>query len=251
MVYSVRMKKIILIAGKDMPAGRDFADGMAAAGYNVVVAGGAETEGSAGTSGSVAVASWNRPSSISARSLVLHAENLFGAVNETVLYFDAEEYASQFTVFSPEECTRALDTMISGYEYLSMETITRLEQRKNAGKLVFLLKRHPAMEEVLHSAALRSSTVSPAGPFVSAAQAAFASFAENVAALTGDRPNVTVVLVSCDANNETAAKDGSLSSWLAGYLSSVDNLKNKPGARQAINWIKAGAKGPGLLSRFR
>lgn len=251
MVYFAGMKKTILTAGKDMPSAGDFADGLAAAGYNVVVAGSAEADVSAESSGSIASVSWNRPSSISARSIVLQAENLFGTVDETVLYFDAGIYSSQFTVFSPEECTRSLDTMVSGYEYLTMEMITRLEQRKNTGKLIFLLKRHPTMEEVLHSAALRSSTASPAGPFVSAAQAAFASFAENTAALAGDKSNVTVVLVSCDANNETAAKDRTLASWLAGYLAAIDNLKNKPGAKQAINWIKAGAKGPGLLALFR
>jgi NAD(P)-dependent dehydrogenase (short-subunit alcohol dehydrogenase family) len=250
MVYYSDMKKTILIAGKNLPAGGNFADGMVTAGYNVVVTGSPETEVAADNSG-CAVAAWNRPSSISARSLVLQAENLFGTVNETVLYFDADIYASQFTVFSPEECTRALDTMISGYEYLAMETINRLEQRKNAGRLIFLLKRHPSMEETLHSAVLRSNTASPAGPFVSAAQAAFTSFAENVAALAGDKPNVTVVLVSCEANNETGANDSILSAWLAGYLASMDNLKNKPGAKQAINWIKAGARGSGLLSLFR
>jgi hypothetical protein len=245
------MKKTILIAGKDLPSGGNFTEGMANAGYNVVVTGNPETDGGSGLSESVAAASWNRPSSISARSLVLQAENLFGSVNETVLYFDADAYASQFPVFSPEECTRSEDTMISGYQYLAMATISRLEQRKSSGKLVFLLKRHPTMEEVLHSPAVRNSTASPAGPFVGAAQAAFAAFAENVAALAGDKPNLTVVLVSCDANNETAAKDENLAAWLAVYLSAVDNLKNKPGARQAINWVKAGSKGPGLLSLFR
>ncbi|MFA6856791.1 MAG: hypothetical protein WCR31_06230 [Treponema sp.] len=244
------MKKTILIAGKDFPSGGDFASGLAGAGYNVVVTGSTEAENIPNSAGNISVVTWNRPSSISARSLIIEAENLFGCVNESVLYFDAGSYASQFTVFSPEECTRAFDTMILGYEYLAMETIIRLEQRKRNGKLIFLLKHHPSMEEALHSSVLRSNTASPAGPFVSAAQAAYAAFAENVAAFVGDRPNVTVLLISCDMNNETAAKDGSLSLWLSGYLEAIDNLKNKPGAKQAVNWIKAGAKAPGFFSLF-
>lgn len=244
------MKKTILIAGKDFPSGGDFADGMAHAGYNVVITGRAEAGNESGSSGSIVVASWNRPSSISARSLVLSAENAFGFVNETVLYFDASAYASQFTVLSQEECTRSLDTMISGYEYLAMEMLNRFDQRKTNGKLVFLIKNHPTMEDVLRSSSLRSSTAVPAGPFVSAAQAAFISFAENIAALAGDKAGVTVVLVSCGEQNEIAAKDGSLALWLAGYLNSMDNLKSKTGAKHAVNWVKAGAKGFGFLSRF-
>jgi hypothetical protein len=244
------MKKTILIAGKDFPSGGDFADGMAHAGYNVVITGRAEAGNESGSSGSIVVASWNRPSSISARSLVLFAENAFGFVNETVLYFDASAYASQFTVLSPEECTRSLDTMISGYEYLAMETLARLDQRKAVGKLVFLIKSHPTMEGVLRSSSLRSSTAIPAGPFVSASQAAFVSFAENIAAFAGDKADVTVVLVSCGDQNDISAKDGSLALWLAGYLTSLDNLKSKTGAKQAVNWVKAGAKGFGFLSRF-
>ncbi|MCK9169801.1 MAG: hypothetical protein M0P01_05250 [Treponema sp.] len=244
------MKKTILIAGKDLPSGGDFASGMAGTGNNVIVANSTETGNAPDAAGKIAVVTWNRPSSISARSVIIAAENLFGCIDESVLYFDAGLYTSQFTVFSPEECTRALDTMILGYEYLAMETVIRLEQRKKNGKLVFLLKRHLSMEESLHSSALHNNTASPAGPFVSAAQAAYAAFAENVAAFAGDRPNVTVLLISCDMNNETAAKDDTLSLWLSEYLGAIDNLKNKPGARQAVNWIKAGTRSSGFFSLF-
>ena len=217
------MEKTILIAGKDLPYGGDFADGMALAGYNVVVTGNPESDGAAVTAGDIVIASWNRPSSVSARSLVLQAENAFTVIDETVLYFDAAVYAQQFTALSPEECTRAIDTMISGYHYLTMEILSRIEQRKESGKLIYIVRHHPSMADVIRSSAIRSSTASAAGPFVSSAEAAFTA--------------------------------GSLASWLADYLAVLDGIKRRS-AKQSLSWIKAGSKAPGslgqnLLSRFR
>ena len=250
------MEKTILIAGKDLPYGGDFADGMALAGYNVVVTGNPESDGAAVTAGDIVIASWNRPSSVSARSLVLQAENAFTVIDETVLYFDAAVYAQQFTALSPEECTRAIDTMISGYHYLTMEILSRIEQRKESGKLIYIVRHHPSMADVIRSSAIRSSTASAAGPFVSSAEAAFTAFAENIAAYAGDKQNVSVVLVSCDVQNDAAEKDGSLASWLADYLAALDGAKSRRSAKQSLSWIKAGSKAPGslgqnLLSRFR
>ena len=250
------MEKTILIAGKDLPYGGDFADGMALAGYNVVVTGNPESDGAAVTAGDIVIASWNRPSSVSARSLVLQAENAFTVIDETVLYFDAAVYAQQFTALSPEECTRAIDTMISGYHYLTMEILSRIEQRKESGKLIYIVRHHPSMADVIRSSAIRSSTASAAGPFVSSAEAAFTAFAENIAAYAGDKQNVSVVLVSCDVQNDAAEKDSSLASWLADYLAALDGAKSRRSAKQSLSWIKAGSKAPGslgqnLLSRFR
>ena len=112
------------------------------------------------------------------------------------------------------------------------------------------------MADIIRSSALRSSTASPAGPFVSSAEAAFTAFAENIAAYAGDKQNVSVVLVSCDAQNEAAEKDGALASWLADYLAVLDGAKSKRSAKQSLAWIKAGSKAPislgqNLLSRFR
>ena len=145
------MEKTILIAGKDLPYGGDFADGMALAGYNVVVTGNPESDSASVTAGDIVIASGNRPSSVSARSLVLQAENAFTVIDETVLYFDAAVYAQQFTALSPEECTRAIDTMIAGYCYVTMEILNRIEQRKANGKLIYIVRHHPNMADVIRS----------------------------------------------------------------------------------------------------
>jgi hypothetical protein len=249
--YTEAMEKTILIAGKDMPAGSGFAAAFAEAGYDVTITEPEQGARTVPTEKNITAAAWNRPSSVSARSLVLQAENAYGPVGATVLYFDGPAYAAQFAVLSPHDCSAALDAMIAGYQYLAIETMNRLDQRNESGRLVFLLKRCPTMEETLRSPSARGGVTVSAGPFVAAAQASFTAFAENVAASAGDKQNLTVVLVLCDSQNETAENDGTLASWLAGYLASLDGLKSKPGAKQAVNWIKAGAKGPGFLSLFR
>jgi NAD(P)-dependent dehydrogenase (short-subunit alcohol dehydrogenase family) len=245
------MGKTIFIAGKDLPDGGDFADGMALAGRKTAVTGNPENDRNSVSSADIVITPWNRPSSISARSAVLEAETAFGsAAEDAVLYFDAPLYASRFTGFTPDECTRAADTMVTGYGYMAVELLSRLDQRSASGRIVFLLKQHPTLEQALRSASIRSSVSTPCSPLVSAAQASFTALAENTAALAGDRPNVTVILVTCDEQNEAAAKDSTLASWLSGYLDEVEGLKNKLSAKQSLVWIKAGAKGPGLRSFF-
>lgn len=233
------MGKNILIAGKDLPAGGDFADGMSLAGNNVVITGNPDSDRASLSSQAVVIAEWNRPSPVSARSLVLQAENAFGPLDTAVLYFDTQVYAQQFTSFSTEDFSRSLDEMTAGYELLTMEVLARYEQRKLVGHIVFVLKT-PSVQ--------RGAVLNP---LVAASQAAFTEFAESVALYAGDRETTTVVLVTGDAQNETSAKDNTFASWLSGYIEAVDALKNKPGARQSAAWVKAGAKNPGGFSLFR
>lgn len=244
------MGKNILIAGKDLPSSADFAESFALSGYNVVIAGKIEDSNNISPSG-VVVAPWNKTSAVSARSLVIHAETISGSLDNTVLYFDAPQFAAQFNSFTIDECPKAMDIMISGFQYLALEAITRIEQRRNNGKLIFMLKTHPTMMDVIQSATLRNSTSAPANPFVAAAEAAFATFAENVVAYVQNKENISVLLVTGDCQNETMQKDKNLASWLASYIDAYDSLKTKPSTKNSATWIKAGSKTPGSFSLFK
>lgn len=244
------MEKNILIAGKDLPSSADFAESFALANYGVVVAGKIEDNNSISPSG-VIVAPWNKTSAVSARSLMIHAETVLGSLENVVLYFDAPQFSAQFNSFTIDECPKAMDIMISGFQYLALEAITRIEQRRNNGKIIFMLKTHPTMMDVIQSATLRNSTSAPANPFVAAAEAAFATFAENVVAYVQNKENISVLLVTGDCQNETMQKDKNLASWLASYIEAYDSLKTKPSAKSSATWIKAGSKNPGSFSLFK
>lgn len=244
------MEKNLLIAGKELPAGAEFAEKMAAAGFHVVAAGDAREKKPLPADG-ITVAPWNRSSAISARSLVIQAETAVGPVNNAVLYFDGPAYAAQFASFSPDECPRVLDAAVAGYEYLAMEILDRFERRKMPGKLVFVLKRHPCARDALRSAALKNGAAALLNPLTAAAQTAFAAFAENTAAFAGNRAAVTVLLVSGDYQNQIIGDDGAFAAWLSGYMDAVDALKTKPNAKTSSEWIKAGARNPGPFALFR
>ena len=105
------------------------------------------------------------------------------------------------------------------------------------------------MNEVVHSSALKKMNITPSNPIVSAAEAAFATFAENFAAQELNSEDVSVLLITGDQQNETMADDLNLGSWLKDYINSLDQLKK--GIPKSTNWIKAGAKASGGFSLFK
>jgi len=197
---------------------------------------------------------WNKASALSARNLVLQAENFFGSLDEAVLYFDEEFYASQAEKMDASEISRTCDELILGFQYLAVEVLSRFEKKytDRPFALTFILKEGPNVLDVLRSPGIKNGTVSVASPLVAAAASAFASFAENIAALYGDEPYVNIVLVRGDSSMEEARKDDVLSRWLGGFLDSLDELKSKLTARKSTAWIKPGSKkAGGGFSLFR
>ena len=252
------MSKTILIAGKDLPDGSDFVDGAEVKMRQIAVT--AIKGSSPANSPNISAFEWQRTSPIRARSLILDTESTFKKIDEAVLYFDENYYATKFNLMTPQECTQSCDEMILGYQYLALEILSRfekkysmsagLEEKTLPSKLVFLIKNSFSECEVAKNGALRQNVPVASGPLVAAAAAAFQAFAENIAALYGAREYVTVLLARGDINNESARLDRSLGEWICSYMDEVDKQKNKPSLKQSMNWIKAGAKGPGF-SLFR
>jgi len=109
---------------------------------------------------SVAVEEWNRGSSLSARTLILQAENTYDKLDETVLFFDEEYFAQLAGRTEASECAESSDNLILGFQYLAIETLARFEKKNvggiGPGKLVFLLKEGPCMADALRLPSLRN-----------------------------------------------------------------------------------------------
>lgn len=247
------MDKTLLIAGKDIPSGSDFASGVSLNQRNTFIT---TTEASGDTGNGYHAVNWNRTSALSARSTVLTSVNESGYLDEVVLYFDETFFATQFTKTSTAQIEPAVDTMINGFHYLAQEAIARFDQRKDFsdgrtyGKLVFLYKANPSIyDSVVNASRTAGSALSY--PLVASAAAAFRAFAENTAATLVDNTAVYPVLVNCENTNELAHKDNALASWLCGYLDMIDDLKKRPAEKQFVSWVKAGAKSPGGFALFR
>ena len=244
------MAKTVLIAGKNSPDGKKLADGFAFTGRLVAVTGpeaeidfkekktiaerraeqaSYEEAKSIEAQSGMCVFEWNKSSPISSRSIILQTENVFETLDEAVLYFDEEWFASNSDKLDSEQIARGTDEMILSYEYLTLELLSRFEKKHTSfpGTLVFLLKEGPSASDALKNPLLRNGISSIASPLVASSASAFATFAENVAALFGDKNYVNIVLVRGDSSMETCSSDEALGKWLGNYLDSVEELKVK------------------------
>ncbi|MBR5932384.1 MAG: hypothetical protein IK002_00200 [Treponema sp.] len=249
------MEKTILIAGKDIPDGLDFADGALMTGRNVVATVSDKTNAKQAADGETVTVLWNKTSPVSARALVLECENYFKRLDEAVLYFDEAYFAEKFSGMNLETCSQVIDETVIGFQYLVQEILSRFEKRFSfeyvqdekikPAKLVFVLKSSPSEADIIKNSSARNTSTNLAGPFVAAAASAFASFAENIAAVYGGRDYVSVVLVKGDVSVELCKSDRNFTSWLCSYMDEVDNLKHRLNVKQSSSWVKAGTKTPG------
>lgn len=242
------MGKNIFIAGKELPAVADFADGFVIKENNVVLAlSGEEKNAPSG----VKVIGWRRGSGVSARTSLIQAETELGFIDDFILYYDSAFYSEMFDNFSTENCAESCDTLISSYQFLALEIMNRVKQHKSKSRIVFALKAQPSEKDIILSPNLKTFVKNPSNAFVAAGEAAFATFAENVAASSVADENLSILLVAGDDQNEVMRRDSLFSSWLNGYILALDEMKNKNSAKSVTNWVKAGAKNPGGFSLFK
>lgn len=252
------MGKLILFAGKELPAGNDMASGASFQGRQVLATSLIATEedgpspdenssqnanplGLGGKSGGVQGLAWRRSSAISSRSLALKCENE-GGLDEAVLIFDEFYFTTKYRDLNNAQI---LEELIGSYQYLAQELISRFRrQPEKARKIVFIYKSNYSLCDGVNSSSVRSSGVELSNPMIAAAGGAFKAFAENVAATLAEGGGITPVLVNCDPANELSKRDSSLSVWLCEYLDAIDNLKKPLSPKQKVSWIKAGAKNP-------
>ncbi len=254
------MSKAVLVAGKDMPSSNKFVDGLTSSQRMVIVTeaedGYKEDSSSAsaigrirkrkvlGKTSGLVTQSWNRSSPISARTLVMTAEHIYEQLTEVILYFDEDLYASKAEQLDIQECSTGVDTMILSYQYLAIEALdafSRKNDSQNPGTLIFLLKDAPSLLDAFHTPALHNGAYALASPVVASAKAAFASFAENIAALYSESDYASVVLVRGDKSMDSMGNESALAKWLCGYLDSLEQVK-KSDTKKTVQWIRPGAK---------
>jgi len=217
------MNQTVLLAGCPDAVQSLFIDSAISTGNQVITTGGAEKK-----SNDARTITWTRSSPISARTVLLQAQNTFGIPGQTILYFDAAEYAAAFSAYSLETITRGTDEMILGFQYLVYEAISRIEAAHDA-TLVFYLQSDPEREY---------------GMLTSAAEAAFTALAEKTAELYAGK-NFGVLLVRGEEPVSSEA-----AGWLFQYLQNPTNQKNSKNPKHASHWVKPLAKsGIGFLGR--
>lgn len=244
------MAKNMMIAGKNFPDVVEFAESLSLSGNGVCVAA-SPVENTGLSSKEIGVLSWNKGSALAARSVVIQAETRLGSIDDYILYFDTASFSKEFDSLRPDVCSQATDSMTLGYQYLTMEILSRIQQKKKDSKLIFVLKTCPSEKDAILNPSVRNSSPAVCNPIVAAAEASFATFAETIAAMYGEKENISVLLITGDENNEVIQKDNGFASWLIGYLEAYKQLKHKPNIKNTVSWIRAGAKNPGGFSLFK
>ena len=91
---------------------------------------------------STSIISWNRRSALSARSVLLHATNLFGRLDEAIVIFAPARDSSTFHESSIVGIEDRIDAEVKGYLYILRETLALLV-RQGAGRVALVLQHPP------------------------------------------------------------------------------------------------------------
>lgn len=170
-----------------------------------------KTEASGGnTSGSAIPLSWNPASPISARTLVLAAENRLERINDAVLVCSPPAVFKTVETLTPEEIEILVNDQIKGWFYLIRE-ITLYFRRAGSGTLSFVIPEYVPPGGAKDALGIRKDTQGKnvqtdlLGP---SAAASFRSFAQGILASQADEPFRTMGFTGFEAGAE-----GEFAAW--------------------------------------
>lgn len=211
------MNNTVLIAGGFSPINTYLAEAAERTDNKVLTADSSHSKNSAFT--------WNPASPISARSLILQAENTFETIGTVILPFDADSYEDYYSKLSVETISKGVDNMFLGYFYIVSELIARFE-KYGQGNLVFFYNDNSEKEK---------------GILASSAAASFCALAKKTASLYAGKP-MGVILVKNESNEFQEAAD-----WLFQYLVQAGAQKASLNSKHASHWLKPGSKPPVII----
>lgn len=240
----------LLLIGKELPDCLDFAESLSKNGRKIFTTSKDDNKIADFEAENIFSAGWNKASAISSRALLIKAETKLPEINEYIIYFDSQNYAQKFDSDRAENISMAVDAMINSYQLFLNELLSRLEQKKEAAVIVFLVKTYPSKYEIAHFGS-KNVNMHPVSNIVNAAQQAFISLAENISTLVGERTYLSVLLAKCEPSNELFSSEKALAEWTAQGIDTIKNMKNHQTAKQAETWVKAGAKIPTGFSLFK
>ena len=226
------MERTVLFAGKEYPEGREFA--LVATRYNrnavITVAEMPEDLEDGCISDNIYPAKWSRNSPLSARSVILQAENACGAFQEAVIIFDTAWYSGQFEELTPTASSKAIDTMIASYTHLVGEIVARFK-KKGGGTLIFVQKKATTDEA-------NGGFSKPVSILAGMAEGAFKGLGESIATAFGQDESMKIVLAKADYGTA----DSHFANWLFEVLDAPNSVMGKFDAKKGPQWFKMGAK---------
>ncbi len=228
------MNKNIIIAGKEFSKNTKVEQLAKQAGFTTFIT----TRPTAKNSEKpeISLTNWNRNTPISARTVVLNAENQFGKIDGAVLFFDTAAYNQIFTETKLEDFDRACSEIILSYNFLTAEIIKHFTKKQH-GLVFFVLQEMQTNAEFMKLSS-REQLANPdkAFPIASMAQAAFKAFAENMAAsLLKDSESFVYLLEAGRTISEKQIID-----WISKKIEEPNPVYKT--TKQAVTWLTVDEK---------
>ncbi len=212
LLLSPIMGKGCLITGKSTDLLAEVVQAADARGRDSVVARSGHFTVSEGQSASTIT--WNRRSALSARSVVLHAQNVFRAVEEAIVVYSVVQETTPFHETSIVSLENRTDAEMKGYLFLLREIVAQF-QKQRSGTLVLAVHDRPD--------AIRA----PAEAF---SAGGFASFARALQRYYQNEPFTIHLCRSSDSD-------------ISGYAHFVLDAAEKSAKRQKLDWLEFPPRG--------
>ena len=136
------MEKACLVTGKPGPLFGEIVRLAAGRERQTLVTRSGHMNPGDGSEESAATVSWNRRSPLSARSVVLHAVNTFGRLDEAIAIYSPAQDPSPFHESSIVGIEDRVDAEVKGYLYILREIVAQFV-RQGRGRLVLVLREPP------------------------------------------------------------------------------------------------------------
>ena len=235
----------ILIVGKELPESENLIKSFELKGHKIFTTASSEF---ILDNDNIFSFTWNKASSISAKTLLIQAEAKLVQIDRVLIIFDAPNYSTKFESDRLEDCTPAVENMVSGYLYFCQTLLTRLSQKQNKVTVGFYLKTASTKSTLAQS---KNITQTPCANTVALAQGAFEALAQNMAVSLYQLPTVSVFLSISELSNSLYSDDRETGAWLSDYFDSISALKTKQSAKSACTWVKVGGHGPSSFPFFK
>lgn len=235
----------ILIVGKELPESENLIKSFELHGHKIFAS---STDTVSFENDNIHAFSWNKASSISAKTLLIQAEAKLIQIDRILIIFDGVSYAKHFDSERIEDCTQAVENMVSSYLYFCQTLLNRISQKTSKISVGFYLRPAMTKADLLSS---KAASQSPCSNNVAVAQAAFKALAENFGTVMYDLQHVSVFLCINESGNELFNNDRESGTWLDNYFDSLEKLKNRQNEKQSLTWIKAGGKLAGGFGLFK
>lgn len=174
---------------------------------------------------------WNRNSPISAKSIIINAENKFEKIDAGLIFFEATDYNQVFKGIELQNYDQACDELILGYQFMTAEFLKRFEKKQH-GKLFFVLRPMQSLADFFKLSS-REQQANPnyANLIVSTAQQAFRTFAENIAATSYKENGPAIYLVEIGQNTT----EQQVFEWLKTKIEEESPVYKN--SKQAVTWL--------------